>query len=250
MDERHRRGIGYATPVSMALRGGNYARVRNVIQIPWDNIVDSGSALECFFQMPTNTNAIRQAKVWVQQKPYRTPSTTASTVTGGSITTSGDGAGTSGGPSGTIAMSRWSSTSGSLAHTHSDPQGGTTGTSSETLLTDITFDSIAVADSTHAHTNSSLHNHTANIGSHTHALNTTIGETAATGTISLFVANDGTTYGSAIVSGASSITAQSITTQLTTSSGDKRLKITSTGSARVQVLLLLDLVLVPLGPGQ
>lgn len=198
---------------------------RIVVQIPFDDVVDSGSPLECFFQMPPRVRAIRSASVWVQQKSYRIPSSTASTVTGGSIV--------SGGPSATTTADQVAVVS-SQQHTHPESGGGTTGNDTAPGFV-ISIDTDAVGVATDAHL------HTSEIGSHTHALNTTISEVAASGTISLFVADDGTNYGSAIISGASDITNQAIKSQLTKTVGDKRLKITSTGKARVQVLLLLDI---------
>jgi len=75
-------------------------------------------------------------------------------------------------------------------------------------------------------------------------------ETASAGTLSLTVADDGTTYGSALTSGVSSITAYDFTSSLSITAGDRRIKITGTGLTRVQVLLMLDLIVAvpPLTP--
>lgn len=69
-------------------------------------------------------------------------------------------------------------------------------------------------------------------------------ETAATGVLAVYVADDGVTYpGTPAIAGASMVTALEITPGLTSSPGDKRLKITGTALSRVQVLIVLDLVL-------
>lgn len=199
---------------------------RIILQIPFDDSLDSTNALECFFQMPTQTRAIRAAKVWVQQKPYRTYSSSASTVSGGSIN--------SGVPSATDTAIRFTGTNQST-HDH----GGTVAVEATTYYDDITTEAVTLADDAHTHNVS--------ITGHTHALDSTISETASSGTLSLFVADDGTNYGSAIISGASSIVAQTILAQLTRTSGDKRIKIVTTGKTRIQVLLLLDLRVAVIG---
>ena len=225
MSER-RRGVGYAVPVSMAARGYSYARVRNTLQIPFDDSIDASNALECFFQMPTNVDAIRQAKVWVQIKNFRAYEQGA--ASGGGSTSS----------------------SANVDHQHafnsSVSTGGTTGPGSTDSHTHSYTDLGAGVTST----NSTSTSHAHSVSAHTHSMTYGIFETAASGTLSLFVADDGTTYGSALTTGASSISGLDIRSQLTKGSGDKRIKITGTGLMRVQVLLLLDLVLIPLGPGQ
>ena len=195
---------------------------RIIMQIPFDDSLDSSNALECFFQMPTRTRAIREAKVWVQQKAYRTYSSSASTVSNG----------TSGTPSATDTAIRFTGTNQST-HDH----GGTVALEATTYYDSITTEAVTLADDAHTHS----------VTGHTHALDSVITETAASGTLSLFVANDGTNYGSAIISGASSITGQDIKSQLTNTTGDKRIKIVTTGKARIQVLLLLDLRVAVIG---
>ena len=280
-----RRGIGYTSPVAMSARGYNYARVRNTLQIPFDDSIDASNPLECFFQMPTNVNAIRQAKVWVQRKAFREYVSAASSAAGGgtTVTSTTDAQGaspsTSGGDLG-IALSHdtlgghahashahdfnhaATFDDGYATHDHSATVPADAGGTSHTHSghSDHQHDTLgAHAHATHgayAHSHTIGHGHShahgVTLTDHSHAITLTPGifETAASGTVSLFVANDGTTYGAAIVSGASSIAAQTLLPQLTTTTGDKRIKIVATGLMRVQVLLLLDLVLIPLGPGQ
>ena len=221
----HRRGVGYATPQAMAARGYSYARVRNTLQIPFDDSIDGSNPLECFFQMPSNVDAIRQAKVWVQTKSFRAYEQGAASG-GGSTSSSANVDHQHAFNSSVFTSSTTGAGPDGHVHGYSDYGAGITST------------------------NSTSTSHSHSVGAHTHSMTYGIFETAASGTLSLFVADNGTSYGSAITSGASSISGIDIRSQLTKSAGDKRLKITGTGLMRVQVLLLLDLVLIPLGPGQ
>jgi hypothetical protein len=177
---------------------------RIIMQIPFDDSIDGSNAHECFFQMPTRSKAIAEARVWVQQKSFRRyVASLAETSTGGSTHQH-----TLGGSGGLTT----DSANGPDPHTHDY---------------DVpTVTSVDSGSSNHAHSVS---------------LTTGIFETAASGTMSLFVADDGTNYGSALTSGVTSITDQDLKSQLTKTSGNKRIKITATGLMRVQVLLLLDL---------
>ena len=237
---------------------------RVVIQIPFDDSIDASNALECFFQMPTQVAAIRSAKVWVQLKSFRTyNSAAASTAATHDHTLLGFSLDSATGSGGTGA------TGGEAAHTHGNSgntgnQGAThthDASSAETQNHTHAYSTATAAGSSHTHTGPS-HTHgqsgggdlvsspggvigiTGN-GSHTHTISLTSGifETAASGTISLAVANDGTNYGAAVVTGQSAITGLEIKEQLrsTSTTTDRRIKITATGLMRVQVLLVLDL---------
>jgi len=186
------------------------------MEIPFDDSLDGSNALECFFQMPVQTRAIKAAKVWVQRKSFRQYSSAASSSA--SSTTSGQIQNTANASTGTNT---------DAAHLHLDGDGIT-----NTGLT---------TPGGHAHIYIGQHDHNVPAQSVTTTLTPGIFETAAAGTMSLFVADDGVTYGSAITTGATSMTGQVLTPSLTKSAGDKRIKITATGLMRVQVLLILDL---------
>lgn len=235
---------------------------RNLIEISFDDSIDSSFPLECFFQMPSRTQAISTARVWVQSKPFRQYNSAAASGGGTShshtttfsiqadtdSTTPGTGGSEAAHTHNPTAMGNQSAT-----HTHS---GGAAEAENH-----LHSQSATGAGSTHTHTGAA-HSHSAGSGTyfypivggtgvttsaadtaHTHTITLTPGifESAASGTISLFVADDGASYGSAILSGVSSITNQELKPQLTKTSGDKRIKITTTGLMRIQVLLLLDL---------
>lgn len=262
---------------------------RSVIQIPFDDSIDTGGTLflECFFQMPTGVVRIKSAQVWVQQKSFRQyvkaiSGTTSGNGGGGTSASGGGGTSSSGGSTsvtsqagvshnhseGTVfvtgnSTSNDSPTSGNqtVLHTHVT-SGVTSGTESSNHPHIVTHSHTfsynspqsftgpenghthGVTIGAHSHT-TDIHTHTTDVHTHTitPALTTGIFETAAAGTMSLFVADDGTTYGAAITTGVSIMTAQTITPGLTITPGNKRIKIVSTGLCRVQVLLVLDLIL-------
>ena len=203
---------------SGAVYGGHFAQVRNVNPYTFDDSIDSTHPLECFFQMPTDTVLVKKAQVWVQRKDFRAYLTAA--ASGGSSTPTSSSAGAS--HSHALGVSG-AATGGPVppsdghSHIYSSPP--------------------STSDS-----GSASHDHTVTIGGHTHTITYGIFETAAAGTLSLKVADDGVNYGSALASGGTSITALDITSSLTTASGDKRIKIEGTGLTRVQVTLLLDLI--------
>lgn len=225
-----------------AIYGPHYAHVRNVLQIPFDDSIDSTHPLECFFQMPTDTVQVKSAKVWVQRKSFRAYSTT---VSSGGGSTSGSGGG------GTSSSGGGQTSGDSGIHDHGFTQ-MTPRTSGATTVADhgshtheyFNLDDI-LTQPDHTHTVAN-HNHTTDVHSHStpaHAHNLTFGifEQAAAGTLSLYVSDDGSSYGSALISGATSISGTSLT-GLTTTAGDKRIKIEGTGLTRVQVLIELDLI--------
>lgn len=248
---------------------------RTVIEIPFDDSVDSTHPLECFFQMPVGVVRVRSAKVWVQQKSFRAYETGSSS--GGSVVSSSSGGGstvTSGGGGGSTTTatsahyhlvfsnttntgSGTSTTDSQGVHTHTEHDGFTTGASvghSHNVLghthTQDTPQGVTSNDTAHYHS-TDYHYHSVTVADHTHTTDTThthtitygIFEQAASGNISLYVANDGSTFGAAKISGVSTITALEITPDITNLPGDKRIRVNATGLARVQVLLVLDLIL-------
>ena len=234
---------------NLTLTADKYFQVRNVIQIPFDDSVDSTHPLECFFQMPSGVVTVKSAKVWVQQKSFRAYST-AATSGGGSTSGSGGATTSSSGGSQTPTSS---SPSANHAHTTTS-QAANTGVASAPIsdghwhgYNDATAQQTGANNLSHTHSVTiSAHDHT--VGSHSHstpdhAHSITYGifEQAAAGTLSLKVADDGTTYGADVVSGVTSITAQAIT--LSTTAGDRRIKLTATGLQRIQVLIVMDLIL-------
>lgn len=238
---------------------------RIILEIPFDDSLDGGASnyLECFFQMPDGVNAIRSAKVWVQQKPFRTYNSAASSASGGTTVTSS----TTSHVHPQVASSKTTGTSSDTAHTHSnsgntgnqgaththvESGGGTT--NAETQNHDHAYTTATGSSSAaHTHTEEGLgaftdpetivggHTHTTNTA-HTHTIDLTPGifESGPTGTFSLQVADDGTNYGASIVTGQTSLTAQPLT-GLTRVKGNKRIKLIATGLQRLQVLIVLDL---------
>lgn len=219
-----------------SLYGGHYAEVRNVIEIPFDDSLDSSFPLECFFQMPVGTTKVNSAKVWIQQKPFRMYSNAASSTGSGgqhthAVVTGNDSTGSSA-----------HTTDNQGIHTHLDGDGVTTTGSS-------TVHSHNVNSHDHAHgghfvgisQDSPTHSHTV-----TTSLTPGIFESGPSGTFAVQVSDDGTLigYGAAITSGQTSTPAGGLSlTGLTKASGDKRIKITATGLQRVQVLVVLDLLI-------
>lgn len=199
-----------------AIYGGHYSEVRNVIQIPFDDSIDSTHALECFFQMPTGTVKVTSAKVWVQRKSFRAYETATASESSHTHTV-------------TIGT-----------HSHGVSQNNSGGTTSTDSGHSHNYTDIYAATTSDAG-GSSTPTSSGGAG-HTHGITYGIYEQAAAGNLALYVADDGSSYGSAITSGVTSITAQEITPSLTKSSGDKRIKIEGTGLTRVQVLLMLDLL--------
>lgn len=214
---------------------------RIIMELPFDDSLDSSFPLECFFQMPTATRAIKSAKVWVQRKPFREYSSAAASGGGG---TSGDGGSSTPTSSGSahghgIAQGNVL-TDAQANHDHTDPQGGNTGVNGAHQHL-VTVGSTTTNNDSPAHTHTvTIGNHSHSVGTHTHTLTPGIFESGPTGTLSLYVADDGVNYGSAIVTGASAITAQDMT-GLTDKPGDKRIRLNATGLMRVQVLIVLDL---------
>lgn len=265
--ETDRRGLSLieaGNPLKQALQGLFPGLL--ILELPYSDSIDASFPLECFFQMPARTKAVRTAKVWVQQKPFRMYSA-QSTPSGGGSTSSSDGShnhslsggSASGSTDGAVPANDATGTGGStdaqLNHDHTDPQGGNTGVNGA--------HSHLVNSHSHNHNHGS-HSHTVGGGAqafitsfpsvtssggthnhstpnHTHTLTAGIFESGPTGTMSLAVADDGATYGGSIVTGATIITAQDLT-GLTKAVGDKRIKITGTGLMRVQVLIVLELV--------
>lgn len=251
-----------------AIGGTHFYQVRNIIQIPFDDSLDSTYFLECFFQMPENVKKISKAQVWVQKKPFRMYSSAASSVTSdhahflAGINTPS----TAIPNSGTIITADTTHTHTPTAmgnqgtlHTHTTqaPDAGGTTTTESTNHTHS--QSATGGGSSHSHGGGG-HTHSGYYvtgdggeigitvgGGHTHTINLTAGifESGGTGDLTLYVSDDGTApgYGAAITGPtASDITATDITSQLTVAAGDKRLKITASARMRVQVLLLLDLL--------
>ena len=239
---------------------------RNIIELSFDDSIDATHSLECYFVMPDRTRAVTAANVWVQTKPFRQYVASISSETTHTHTMTADIAGSS------SVVPTSATTAGSSAHT-TDAQG---------LHTHLDGDGVTTtgASVTHSH-NVNTHTHGIGLGSgvdhthnysavgaalsgtvtttsgssHTHVLTTGIFETAASGTIALFVADDGVTYDAThpIATGvavATGVTKQDIlatpsggsaTSHLTKATGNKRIKITGTALMRVQVLIVLDL---------
>lgn len=208
-------------------------------------------------------------------------SSTPTTSGGGAITTSSSGGAHSHTLTGGLLNSDLGSASiSSVAgdtdaqgiHNHSDPQGGFTGdagshshnvnshghtdaghrhgyfyftatdnTGAHTHTVDTTH-THTVTITAHTHTTDTTHTHTVDT-SHTHTMTYGIFEQAAAGTLSLNVADNGTTYGPTRTPGVTAITAYEMTPDLTIVPGDKRIRINGTGLCRVQVLVVLDLIL-------
>lgn len=242
-------GISQAEFRSGSVMGGSYGEVRNIIQIPFDDSVDSTHPLECFFQMPLNTAKIYSAKIWVQRKSFRqyVQAASSSSSSGGSAhthnqngfdttTTDVDGGG---------GASPSSSGGRAGQHSHTDPQGGSTGLDTadhtHTIGHGHTVHHHNYLDAVNSVTSNDNPAHTHTITTST-SLNPGIFETAASGTLSLFVADDGVTYGAAVVSGLTAISGTDIASLLSLTPGDRRIRIDGTGLTRVQVLLVLDLL--------
>lgn len=206
--------------------GPHFAHVRNVLQIPFDDSIDATHPLECFFQMPTDTLLIKSAKVWVQRKSFRAYETGSSS--GGGQTSSSGGSHSHG-----LTYSNSGTTLHTIPHTHPESGGGTTGS----------------GGNEHGHvysvgsgTTSGGGDHDHSVSNHVHGITYGIFEQAAAGTLSVYVADDGAAYGSALTSGATSVTGLALT-GLSITAGDKRIKIEGTGLMRVQVLVMLDLII-------
>jgi hypothetical protein len=234
---------------------------RNIIELSFDDSIDATHSLECYFVMPDRTRAVTAANVWIQTKPFRQYVAGAASGTTSSDTSHTHGIGTA------LLGSDVSGTgSGGGTVTGTDAQGVHTHLDGDTITTTGTSVSHSHNVSSHTHTGPS-HSHTyfaalstSDAGSsHSHTLTPSltsgIFETAASGTIALFVADDGVTYDAThpIATGvavATGITKQdilatpsggSVTSHLTKATGNKRIKITGTALMRVQVLIVLDL---------
>lgn len=217
-----------------SVSGEHYAQTRIVVPFSFDDSIDPTHPLDCFFQMPAGVLKLYSAKVWVKPAPFRAYETAS--TSGGSSTSSASGSHTHG-------LTKVASTSGTFSglHSHTDPQGGATGSTDivhEHGILICASNSDAGADHTHV------------APDHAHGIAYGIFESAAaTGTLGLHVANDGVTFGAEVASAASIAT--DIKAYLTNTAGDRQVRVTTTGAgaqARVKVLLMLDvLVKVELG---
>lgn len=221
-----------AKVAEQTLTASKYRQVRNVIQIPFDDSVDPYYPLECFFQMPPGVVTIKAAKVWVQRKSFRqyvqqgSSSYSAATAVSSTLSSDAWNVGTDGGHGHNIAGAYLTGHAGSEPepahgiHYHQTADPGAHG---------------------HPH-NHTIPGHSHAVNPHGHSLFPGIFETAPTGFVFLYVANDGVTYGPAVASG-NSLAGVDITLTNSVSPSDRRIKIFGVGLMRVQVLVYLDLIL-------
>lgn len=247
---------------SAVIHGEHFAQVRNTIEIPWDDSVDATHPLDCFFQIPANTIAVRRAQLWVERKSFRAYETAASS--GGSATSgaSSSDSSASGGGSTSAQMGNMVNAATGGATPSTDTTSGLQTASTEVVGHGFHFHGVGnhshtVNDHAHiyvgnhdhaisAHTHGITHTHTT--PDHTHGITYGIYEQASTANFSVDAADDGTTYVAVQASTAPPISALDLTSVITKAQGDKRVRINATGLARCQVLLLLDLV-VGVAPG-
>lgn len=255
------------------------AIARSVQQIPFDDSIDGTYPLECFFQMPDRVVQINDIKVWVQRKPFRRyiQAASSSAAGGGALQTSSSDAGHTHTITTSIGQTDASglNTSGSGAltsdggaahttdsqgvHTHLESGGGTTGSagSHSHNVNGHTHGIVSHqhANPTHSHAYQYPATGASSGGGHAHSLDTThshvvtttvtpgIFEEALSGTVSLYVADNGIAYGGAVVTGVSEVSGLSIRTNVSKTKGDKRIRINGTALMRVQVLVVMDLIL-------
>src|SRR3990167_8147790 len=152
------------------IEGKHFAQVRNVLQIPFDDSVDATHALECFFQMPTNTLAVRRAQVWVERKSFRAYSTAV--ASGGGSTSGSGGAQTS-----TSGGSSTPTSAAGTSHTHS-LSGANASTGTQVNNVNHSHDGGGNQSTDHSHIyvspagqprgGEASHTHTVTISGHTH----------------------------------------------------------------------------------
>lgn len=243
------------------------AIARSVQQIPFDDSIDGTYPLECFFQMPAGVVRINDVQVWVQRKPFRryVTASSSSASSGGGVASSSSGGGVTSsisathahavfrsGPGGPTSTASGGTTDAQGVHTHLESGGGTTGAAgshSHNLNfahTHNDHDHATTGDGGHTHTTDTTHSHTTDT-SHAHTITTTltpgIYEEPLGGTVAVYVADDGVSYGAAVTSGVSEVLGLSIRSSLTTVKGNKRIRVNGTALMRVQVLLVMDLIL-------
>lgn len=245
---------------SRALVGDHYAEVRNVLQIPFDDSLDSTGAhyLECFFQMPVDTVKVVSAKVWIQQKPFRAYETSATSYVGSGTSVAGGGSssGTSssngnsaiGGASPSNSGGAGTTTDAQGLHNHTETGSVTSsdGSHSHNVGSHTHTIGHSHSDSGHAHSvtiSFPSHSHSVDLA-HGHAINYGIYEAAATGTLGIKFSDDGTlgNYSATLQSAFNNLSGYELLPYITNTKGDKRLRIDSTGLCRVQVLVMLDLI--------
>jgi len=226
------------------IAGSHYSETRNVIPFSFDDSIDPTHPLDCFFQMPAGVLKLYSAKVFVRADKFRAYA--SATSSGGGSTTS------TGSPHTHLVPVSYDNTSSDGhahdAHAHDanhtgispapDPHSShqhSAGPHSHTYLSPAT----AVQSETPGHT------HSVNTA-HSHGITYGIFESAASfGTLSVKVADDGVTFGSAVASGATPVDVD-IATELSTTKGDRQLRIETAGTSvqcRVKVLLMLDVLL-------
>src|SRR2546426_7160573 len=153
-----------------AVGGSSYGQIRNVLQIPFDDSVDSTHSLECFFQMPSNVAFINSIKIWVQRKSFR------QYVAGNSS----DGSHTH-----TLNGSTPNTNDTTLSGTHDHPTsvGGAVG--AQPVTHNHVYQAIVSMSSS---------------GSHSHSLTSGNFDTASTAKFGVDVADDGVNYTAAVAS--------------------------------------------------
>lgn len=276
-------GVGHVVGPS-ASPGVATAIARSVQQIPFDDSIDGTYPLECFFQMPTRVVEINDIQVWVKRLPFRRYVQTTSLAGGGSnqTTTGGGGVQTSSNADqphshpipasgvGTVwdslaspGTSSDTPTTGAQQQLHTHAGGATEAqnhthqvTHAHTVNSHQHSHSAFTTEPTLTQTENALHKHDLNT-SHNHSVDTThnhaldllsgIFESPLTGTMSLYVADNGVNYGSAVVTGMNEIGSDSggysLRSRIGRTAGAKRIRINSTALMRVQVLLVMDLIL-------
>ena len=190
---------------------------------------------------------------------------------GGAQTSSGGGAHnhalgraqiSSGGPS-TNSTSNDTPTTGAQQSLHTHAGGATEAQNHSHLVThghtmgshthtEFASDTLTGQSTDHTHT---VVNHTHTTDVHTHNTDTTHNHTITTtltagifeeslsGTISLYVANDGTNFAGPVVSGQTTMDGVDVTSYFTKAPGARRIRIDGTALMRVHVLVVMDVIL-------
>lgn len=132
-----------------------------------NGVLDEGSPCYAFIKVPLSVKAVTEAKATVAFRQFMAPAQSASSS--GTLTSDSGGGSTSGSSSASSSNSSVIVMEKTDAyHSHTDPQGGTTGSALNTLvMTNLTNDGAHTHGITHTH---STPNHTHSVAGHTHSL--------------------------------------------------------------------------------
>lgn len=238
--------------------------MRSIMPYSWDVNFDSTYSAELYFWMPTKTDRINSCKVKVLGQNYRGYS--------GSIASGGSGATGVPSPSSTGAGGTGSTGGQSQNHTHSvnshNHSNPTTNTKAyETLSTGTAefHDHTYWATRTHSHTQNntgnaspgtgnanqghthsgpshthSLNSHTHGVGNHTHNLTLSISESTDPTGVNVYI-DDGDGYSASLASDNTPVDIEvDVASSLSTDTGWKKLKVSSTRLGRASITLILD----------